>query len=1163
MQSVDGDVRLSVGLDIEKSKKNIAKLESELTKTQRQLEKATQKQEKAYTTLNNNIDKANKNLQSSTAQLNEKYTRTSNILRKNAEQLQEMVAKQNAAKDSISSYTSQIENMESTYSKLKSQMGDMSAEDYTYTAGQLQKYEDKLVELYAKEKKMEDVGKTSTRSKTYKNLQYDIENTKRAINELVIEFTDEDTITKNVVKEYIKLQAGLQSANTEYANCTSKIEDLTSKQQIYQSQLSTTTQRQDDISNETDTYNRRLSDLNTQLEQEQAGTGQYVQSVSDLQNKIEQINNALITERDALAQAEEEEEQTSSTLYKLGTATVQFLSNLKTNTINTFKNAVGALGTGMRNLAINAAKVASSKINSGIKKITSGFKKLLSNVLKLNKGTKKSNNIFAKLVSYAFGIRSLYYLFNKLKTALVEGIQTLAQADEETNESISNLKTSLTALKNSIAAACAPIINTFSPALTQLIDLLSEATTQLGMFFAALAGQDTFKKAVKVQENYAESLSDTASSAGDASDSLKKYLSPVDDLNKYDDGSGSDSGSSSSTTTDPSEYFQEVSLDNLPVADFGKLLRQKIEEQDFSGAGELLAQKLNEMISSVKDKISWANVGNGITNVMNAITQTINSFVANVDMTNVGATIGEGLNTITNTIDLWYTGIDWTSIGTKISDGVNGLFDTVNWEQVGTTLGDKIQSINNLFTGLTNIDWDTIGTSLGTAFNNMISTVNWGQLASNIVDLLFAPIELLSSLGDQIDWEEVANAINEFFTKLNEKVKEKLQNIDWQEVGNEIGSFLQQIDWSAIVSGMLYNLTYALLGLGTMIGSAILTLFSSEDSQSSCEEAGGNVIAGVLQGILNGLFSIAYWIQTNVFDPIIEAFCDVFGIHSPSTVMEEKGGYIIDGLINGVTASFSKVVEIFSKLWESIQKVFSKVGEFFLKVWAKIKAAFSNVKTWIGEKFSAAWDKIKSIFDVTKVKETFQKVWQGIKDVFKNVTTWFSDKFTAAWDAVKNVFSAGGEIFSGIVDGVSSTFKTIVNFLIDGINSIIATPFNKINEMLNSIRNISILGATPFAGLWGENPLAIPQIPKLARGAVLPANKPFLAMLGDQTQGNNIETPESLLRQIVREETANNSNGNGKTTVVAQVNRKTLFELVIEEAKAKQQMTGKNPFEFA
>lgn len=73
----------------------------------------------------------------------------------------------------------------------------------------------------------------------------------------------------------------------------------------------------------------------------------------------------------------------------------------------------------------------------------------------------------------------------------------------------------------------------------------------------------------------------------------------------------------------------------------------------------------------------------------------------------------------------------------------------------------------------------------------------------------------------------------------------------------------------------------------------------------------------------------------------------------------------------------------------------------------------------------------------------------------------------------------------------------------------------------------------------------------------------ILAVLGDQKQGNNIETPEALLRKIVREETAGRQAGGGSYRFTAQINRRTLFDEMMKEAQMRRDTSGRNPFEMA
>lgn len=92
-------------------------------------------------------------------------------------------------------------------------------------------------------------------------------------------------------------------------------------------------------------------------------------------------------------------------------------------------------------------------------------------------------------------------------------------------------------------------------------------------------------------------------------------------------------------------------------------------------------------------------------------------------------------------------------------------------------------------------------------------------------------------------------------------------------------------------------------------------------------------------------------------------------------------------------------------------------------------------------------------------------------------------------------------------------------------------------------------------GYWSA-----PMVPYLAQGAVIPPNKEFMAVLGDQKNGNNIEAPESLIRRIVREESGNN--GTQRIEVPVYLNRREIARAVLEEGRCLRTVTGRNPFEL-
>ena len=259
-------------------------------------------------------------------------------------------------------------------------------------------------------------------------------------------------------------------------------------------------------------------------------------------------------------------------------------------------------------------------------------------------------------------------------------------------------------------------------------------------------------------------------------------------------------------------------------------------------------------------------------------------------------------------------------------------------------------------------------------------------------------------------------------------------------------------------------------------------------------------------------------------------------------------------LIAAIAAVVVWIVAKWTSIKEWISKTISSIDAAFEQFLANVEDGVAAAADWVVEKWTAVKDWFSGLWE--KVSSGAVAAWDGIKSAFESVPEWFQSKFRDAWQKVKDVFSTGGRIWSGIKEGIENTFHTVVNAIIRGMNTIIAVPFNRINSMLNTIRNVHFLGISPFQNLWGVNPLPVPQIPMLARGAVIPANRQFLAVLGDQRNGNNLEAPESLLRQIVREEAGS---AGSRYEFIARLDRRTLFDEVITEAKLRKGQTGKNP----
>lgn len=247
-------------------------------------------------------------------------------------------------------------------------------------------------------------------------------------------------------------------------------------------------------------------------------------------------------------------------------------------------------------------------------------------------------------------------------------------------------------------------------------------------------------------------------------------------------------------------------------------------------------------------------------------------------------------------------------------------------------------------------------------------------------------------------------------------------------------------------------------------------------------------------------------------------------------------GIVIDFFLNMVDVAVTgieKVGEFLGWLIAEIQLGFENAGKFVKNIWNGIKDFFGGLATTVGNIFTGIWNTIKS---------GAQNAWNGIKSVFSTVASFFQSIFTNAWTAVKNVFSTGGQIFTGIKDGIVNAFKTIVNAIIGGINRVVSVPFNAINGMLDTVRNINILGVTPFSWIGS---IGVPQIPQLAKGGVI--DGATIAMVGEAGREAVVplENNTGWIDQLARDIEEKQSDGE-PIHITINVGEDTLLDKIID-----------------
>mgnify|MGYP002768835204 CR=1 FL=1 len=513
-------------------------------------------------------------------------------------------------------------------------------------------------------------------------------------------------------------------------------------------------------------------------------------------------------------------DNTADSVSRLGQKVDSLSKKLMNAGISGLKNKIKNIGKTIDGLVSKLLKLTSSAIIGGLQRISSG-------IFGIHKSANKSTLSLKNLLKYAFGIRSLFVLFNKLRNAIVAGFQNLAKYDLATrtgqvNNSISSLTSALTRLKNSFATAFAPILTTVAPILVRFINLISEAVTRVGMLVAALTGKDTFTKAIGVQENYAASLDKSSKSANKAKKATKGYLSSLDEISRYDDGkSDSEAGSGGGGYTAPSasEMFETVPIESS-IKDIADKIKGYIQNQDWEGLGSYMADGINTGLEKVYNVINWDNVGPKIEPFITGFTTTFNSLVDNINWELMGQTVGTGINTIVKALNLAITGIDWYNLGKKFAIGIRGIITEVNWNEVGQLIGNKFMAAWRIFGGFVkNLPYRSIGKAVAEGLNGVFKTISFLEISDYLTTAINGAFDSLDEFTRDFEWDEFAenvkngitdfiNGINwkengqtfgEFLSKLCDTINESITKDTFYKLGKGIGDFLGQLPWGKLL----------------------------------------------------------------------------------------------------------------------------------------------------------------------------------------------------------------------------------------------------------------------------------------------------------------------------------------------------------------------------
>lgn len=759
-----------------------------------------------------------------------------------------------------------------------------------------------------------------------------------------------------------------------------------------------------------------------------------------------------------------------------------------------------------------AAEVTGQKLDSAMGNGSDKASRMSKAVSKAGNAFKDFGKRLVSVAKSAFIFTVLYSSFNKLR----QMFSGYLKVNTQFSESLSLIKGNLLTAFQAIYDAALPAINTLSNALVK-------ATAYVSYFFNSLAGKNVSTAADAAEDLYNQA--NATDKVAEATEKANKALASFDELNTVDVGRETVTGGSSSESNTKPDFGFDYSTINTEFIDN-------------------VVEKIKDIVDALKTAWDWIekNLGgfNGILSIAGAIGTAIlgwrigtkvYNFFSNLGKNRVN--IGKALAGVAITI----AGINFLYDGVKKAT-INGAYDSTSfWEMIG---GELAILLGCTFVGMT---LGSVIPGMGTATGALIglvagAVISIGTILKATSDAEKEQLDQAireSGLGQQIEYmkdemERQAQVVVDVHAQLELK-EENIQNVE------ETHDYLQQLiddifdlsDMEDKTEGQKQLLRGLVEEFNTIIEDADALTLSVDSSQvvQSREEVErleqawyDSAMAQASQEYLVELYKSSIKLN-NELETAKKQYADLMEdyVYWKNAFSEDSLGNIMPNKAYGSEAA-------------------QKIADEFYNGKASIK------------QISEAWKEMMQLFNdsLSQQATNIQTLQDEYNSASKELENFISSSSTAAASvddlnlSISELSSPeiDDDIFSGIRDSAENT-KTQVDDLYDSINKILKSSWS------NVPRDTIFNGGISISRM----------IPALARGAVLPANKPFLAVVGEQTSGTNVEAPLSTIKQAVRDVLLENVGGYGSEIVIPiYIDGDKVDEAVVRRQDIRNKMRG-------
>lgn len=565
----------------------------------------------------------------------------------------------------------------------------------------------------------------------------------------------------------------------------------------------------------------------------------------------------------------------------------------------------------------------------------------------------------------------LRYIAIMKQTTNIQG--NLAQTISSPANMVRILKSEISQLAKAVGQLLYPAFKAILPVLIAAVDLIKEFVVSLASVFGQKIEFTDFSKTQKDIGGVTDAMDDTTDATKAAAKAAKDYTMGFDELNIIDPSqnsgsSGSGGGGAAGNLlgdVDLSQYDMFKDYAGSAVDE----IKAKLKSLDSFQIGTQIGEQMNKLMQMIYDavhSVDWVSLGTTIADGINGLVDAVDwdlfgrllasrftaefdflgGFLGQLDWTSILNAFVDGFSGFFNELTEWIQSKDWSEIGKAVTEKISNALQNVDVGKLTKALFDFIISaINGIADFLSGTDSYQLGQDLVDFAIRAVTSVDWAGLSQAIgrffgeafIEALDFMGGLVSRIADYFE-QKVAegpfdnvglNIVYGIYTGISDAIKSVASWIKENVFDPFISGFKSAFGINSpstvmaeqggyIIAGLKKGITDAISSV-TETAKKILSAIKSAFDNFSLFDIGKNLIQGLIDGV-NNMIETAKNAVANVGNAVIDKVKNVLGIHSPSTVFAEIGGYIDQGLANGITAALSYVTTAMQGVVNAVQE---------------------------------------------------------------------------------------------------------------------------------------------------------------------------------------------------------------------------------------------------